>query len=30
MKKTFGKMQRSRIALESGKHSPWVSPFYPS
>jgi transposase len=25
MKKTFGKMPRSRIALETGTHSPWVS-----
>jgi transposase len=25
MKKTFGKMARSRIALETGTHSPWVS-----
>jgi len=25
MKKTFGKMPRSRIALETGRHSPWVS-----
>jgi hypothetical protein len=25
MKKTFGKMSRSRIALEMGTHSPWVS-----
>jgi hypothetical protein len=24
MKKTFGKMPRSRIALETGTHSPWV------
>jgi hypothetical protein len=25
MKKTFGKMPRSRIALETGTHSPWIS-----
>ena len=25
MKKTFGKMARCRIALETGTHSPWVS-----
>jgi transposase len=25
MKKTFGKMSRSRIALETGTHLPWVS-----
>ena len=25
MKKTFGKMPQSRIALETGTHSPWVS-----
>jgi transposase len=25
MKETFGKMPRSRIALETGTHSPWVS-----
>jgi transposase len=25
MKQVFGKMQRSRIALETGAHSPWVS-----
>jgi hypothetical protein len=25
MKKTFGTMPRSRIALETGTHSPWVS-----
>jgi transposase len=25
MKKTFGKIARSRIALETGTHSPWVS-----
>lgn len=25
MKTTFGKMPRSRIALETGTHSPWVS-----
>lgn len=25
MKKTFEKMPRSRIALETGTHSPWVS-----
>jgi len=25
MKETFGKMPRSRIALEAGTHSPWVS-----
>jgi transposase len=25
MKKTFGKVPRSRIALETGTHSPWVS-----
>ena len=25
MKQTFGKMARSRIALETGTHSPWVS-----
>ena len=25
MKKAFGKMPRSRIALETGTHSPWVS-----
>jgi len=25
MKQTFGKIPRSRIALETGTHSPWVS-----
>jgi transposase len=25
MKETFGKMPRSRIALETGTHSPWIS-----
>lgn len=25
MKKTFGKMPRSRIALKAGTHSPWVN-----
>jgi transposase len=25
MKEVFGKMPRSRIALETGMHSPWVS-----
>ena len=25
MKKTFGRMPRSRIAMETGTHSPWVS-----
>ncbi len=25
MKKTFGKMPRSRIALKTGTHSPWIS-----
>jgi hypothetical protein len=25
MKKTFGKMPRCRIALETGTHSPWIS-----
>jgi len=25
MKNVFGKMQRSRIPLETGTHSPWVS-----
>jgi predicted NBD/HSP70 family sugar kinase len=25
MKRTFEKMPRSRIALETGTHSPWVS-----
>ena len=25
MKQVFGKMQRSRMALETGAHSPWVS-----
>jgi transposase len=30
MKRTFGKMPRSRIALETGTHSPWVSRLYPS
>ncbi len=25
MKEMFGKMPRSRIALETGTHSPWVS-----
>ena len=25
MKQTFGKIPRSLIALETGKHSPWVS-----
>jgi transposase len=26
MKEVFGKLPRSRIALETGMHSPWVSP----
>jgi transposase len=25
MKKVFGRMQRSRVAIETGTHSPWVS-----
>ena len=25
MKETFGKMPRSRIALETGTHSPWIA-----
>jgi transposase len=25
MKQTFGRVQRSRIAMETGTHSPWVS-----
>ena len=25
MKQTFGRMARSRIAMETGTHSPWVS-----
>ena len=25
MKKSFGKMPRSRVAMETGTHSPWVS-----
>jgi hypothetical protein len=29
MKKTFSTMPRSRIALETGTHSPWVSAFRP-
>ena len=28
MREVFGGMARSRIALETGMHSPWVSPHY--